>query len=73
MTSTRPNICHAVRLVSRFQFNPVGPKCLLGWVQEVTCSLPHGKSHDEDSSSKPFMSEWEVDVVFEFMEWTIKE
>ena len=30
----------------------------------MTCSLPRGKSHGEDGMSKPFMSEWEVDVVF---------
>ena len=38
------------------------------WVgsEEVKCSLPHGKSHSEDGTSKPFMSEWEVDVVFGF-------
>ena len=32
---------------------------------EVKCSLPRGKSHGEDGTSKPFMSEWEVDIVFE--------
>ncbi|KAF5954989.1 hypothetical protein HYC85_007845 [Camellia sinensis] len=32
--------------------------------EKVTCFLLHGKSHGEDGSSKPFMSEWEVDVVF---------
>ncbi|GMP87702.1 hypothetical protein CsSME_00039966 [Camellia sinensis var. sinensis] len=41
--------------------------------KEVTCSLPHGKSHGEDGSSKPFMSEWKLNVIFGFVEWTIKE
>ena len=34
--------------------------------EELTCSLPRGKSHGEDGTSKPFMSEWEVDGVFGF-------
>ena len=38
----------------------------------MTCSLPRGKSHGEDGSSKPFMSEWELDVLFGFVEWTFK-
>ncbi|KAF5934417.1 hypothetical protein HYC85_030588 [Camellia sinensis] len=40
------------------------PNVFYGGFEEVKCSLPHGKSHGEDGSSKPFMSEWEHDVVF---------
>ena len=27
------------------------------------CYLPRGKSHGEDGQSKPFMSEWKVNIV----------
>ena len=36
--------------------------------EEVKCSLQHGKSHGEDGSSKPFIGEWEHNVVFGFVE-----
>ena len=49
------------------------PRVFWGGSEEVTCSLPHGKSHGEDGLSKPFMSEWELDVVFGLVEWTFKE
>ena len=42
-----------------------------GGSKEVKCSLPRGKSHGADGSSRPFMSEWEHDVVFEFVELNI--
>ena len=42
------------------------PNVFWGGSEKVTCSLPRGKSHGEDGTSKPFMSEWEVDVVFGF-------
>ena len=32
--------------------------------EEVKCSLPRGKSHGKDGTSKPFMSEREVDIIF---------
>ncbi|KAF5952120.1 hypothetical protein HYC85_010064 [Camellia sinensis] len=44
------------------------PNVFWGGSEEVNCSLPRGKSHGEDGSSKPFMSEWEHDVVFGFVE-----
>ena len=40
------------------------PNVFWGGSEEVTCSLPRSKSHGEDGTSKPFMSEWVVDVVF---------
>lgn len=49
------------------------PHVFWGGFEEVTCSLSHGKSHGEDSLLKPFISEWELDVVFRFVEWTFKE
>ena len=49
------------------------PNVFWGGSEEVMCSLLRGKSHGGDSSSKPFMSEWELDVVFGFVEWTFKE
>ena len=39
----------------------------------MTCSLLYGKSHGEDSSSNPVMSDWELDIGSVFVEWTIKE
>ena len=47
------------------------PNVFWGGFEEVTCSLPRGKSHGEDGSSKPFMSEWELDVIFGFVELNI--
>ena len=47
------------------------PNVFWGGSEEVMCSLPHDKSHSEDGTSKPFMSEWEGDVVFEFVELNI--
>ena len=41
------------------------PNVLWDGSEEVKCFLPRGKSHGKDGTSKPFMSEWEVDVVFE--------
>ncbi|GMP91449.1 hypothetical protein CsSME_00042148 [Camellia sinensis var. sinensis] len=49
------------------------PNVFWGGSEDVKCSLPRGKSHGEDGSSKPFMSEWEHDVVFGFVKWTFKE
>ena len=40
------------------------PNVVWSGSEEVTYSFPRGKSHGEDGTSKPFMSEWEVDVVF---------
>ena len=42
------------------------PNVFWGGSEEVKCSLPRGKSHGEDGTSKPFMGEWEVDIVFGF-------
>ena len=35
---------------------------------EVMCSLSRGKSHSENGSSKPLMSDREGDIIFGFME-----
>ena len=49
------------------------PHVFWGGSKNVTCSLPYSKSHGEDGSSNPLMSELELDVVFGFVEWTFKE
>ena len=52
-------------------FEPIiewAPNVFWGGSEEVKCSLPHGKSHSEDGSSKAFIREWEHDVVFGFVE-----
>ncbi|GMP23103.1 hypothetical protein CsSME_00000827 [Camellia sinensis var. sinensis] len=58
-------IANVARILGRFQ--------KMKRSEEVKCSLPRGKSLGEDGSSKSFMSEWEHDVVFGFVEWTFKE
>ena len=35
--------------------------------------MSHGKAHSADDSLEPFLNEWELDVVFEFVKWKIKE
>ena len=47
------------------------PNVFWGGSEEVKCSLLRGKSHGEDGSSKPFMSEWEHDGIFGFVELNI--